>query len=346
MQVKPELLRDHLSRKGLARCHLIYGPEPLQARESVDLVRAAARAAGAEERLVFDPAEQGWAELRAMAGTLSLFATRRLIEIRLGARKPNQEGITTIQALVADQEAPDTLLITAGELDRQQLAAAWVRGCDEAGVVTPCLEPDDQAFRRWLTQRSSAQGLKLDAEAIEFLAQRAEGNLLAAAQEIDKLELLAETNPLGVEAVQAAVTDTARYDTFQCIDAALAGQGARTVRILRGLAAEGNDDPVFICWALNKELRILVRVAAARATGTPLEQAFEQQRVWSSRQALLRQSLQRHPIPRLSALLEASIRIDRLIKGGGIGNVWDELETALLALAGGPWLGHEHAIAG
>jgi len=345
MQVRPEQLGEHLARKGLSRCHLIHGPEPLQAREALDALRAAARAAGLEERVVFDAQIQEWAELRGLAGTLSLFAERRLIEIRLGPRKLTQEGAARLLECLSDDASADCLLVVAGTLDRQQQQAAWVRACDTAGTVTACLEPDDAAFRRWLAQRASARQLVLDAEAVEFLAQRAEGNLLAAAQEIDKLVLLAGAKPLGVAEVQAAITDNARHDTFQCLDAALAGSPARAVRMLRGLAAEGNDDPVFICWALNKELRTLVRAAAARATGSTLEAVWERQRVWSSRQPLLRQALQRHPIARLSALLEASIALDRLIKGGGVGNVWDELETQLLALAGGTWLGHDHASA-
>lgn len=350
MQVKPERLTDHLARKGLQPCYLVFGAEPLQALESADAVRAAARAAGVSERLVFDAASQDWATLRALSGNLSLFATRRLIEIRLGAKKPDKTATEVLQALLGDETSEDVLLVLADGLDRQQQASAWVRVCDQRGAVVACREPDPAGFREWLAGRAASHALTLSAEATEFLAVRAEGNLLAAAQEIAKLALLADTAgvapvggtaaPLSLDAVMAAVSDSARYDPFQCVDAALAGQSARAVRIARGLREEGTE-PIVIGWSLNRELRTLARIAAAQACGTPLEAALGQQNVWSSRQGLVRRALQRHPVARLAAMLEASIRLDQLIKGSGVGNVWDDLETLLLALAGGPWIGRQ-----
>lgn len=358
MQLKPEKLAEHLVRKGVQRCYLVFGPEPLQAVESADAIRAAARCAEIAERLVFEMATQDWSALRAMAGNLSLFAERRLIEIRMGGKKPDKAGVDCLLELLADEHSPDVLLLTAEGLDRQQQASAWVKACDQHGVVIACREPDLAAFREWLSARAARRGLALTAEANEFLASRAEGNLLAAAQEIDKLALLARpadgapagvaadapaqhpAQTLGLEQVMAAVSDSARYDPFQCVDAALAGQAARTVRMARGLREEGTE-PIVIGWSLNRELRTLTRIAAAQACGTPLETALNQQNVWSTRQGLIRRALQRHPVARLATLLEASIRLDQLIKGSGIGNVWDELESLLLALAGGPWFARQ-----
>lgn len=340
MQVKPEKLEEYLARKGLQSCYLIYGTEPLQALESADRVRATARANDVAERLVFETASQNWSALHGMVGNLSLFAERRLIEIRLGSKKPDKAGIECLLALLNDREAPDLLLLIAEGLDRQQLASAWVKACEQHGVVVACREPDLPAFRDWLNARAAARGLTLTPEANEFLVLRAEGNLLAAAQEIDKLVLLAATPVVDLEQIISAVSDSSRYDAFQCVDSALEGHRARTVRIARGLREEGTE-PIVIGWSLNRELRTLTRVAAAQACGIPLDAALTQQNVWSSRQGLLQRALQRHSVARLAALLEASGRLDQLIKGSGIGNVWDELETLLLALAGGPWLGRQ-----
>lgn len=338
MQVKPEQFAEHLKRKGLQRCYLVHGPEPLQATETADAVRAAARTADVHERLVFDGANQDWDTLRAHAGNLSLFADRRLIEVRLGAKKPDQAGAECLRDLATDTQSPDTLLITAEQLERQQLSSAWFKACDQAGVVIPCREPELGAFRSWLAARARAHGLELSDEARDFLALRAEGNLLAAAQELEKLRLTVTDRKLDVAAVMAAITDSARYDVFQCIDAALTGDPARTVKIVRGLQEEGTE-PVVISWSVTRELRTLTRVAAEVACGKTVDAALTEQNVWSSRQALIKRALQRHPVARLSALLEASFALDQLIKGNGIGNVWDEFETLLLAVAGGPWLG-------
>lgn len=338
MQVKPERLDEHLGRDGLAACYLVFGPEPLQALESADSIRAAARTAGVTERIIFDAAgTPDWNGLQASAANLSLFAERRLIEIRLGAKKPDKTGAECIAELVGAPSPADVYLITAETLDRQQQAAPWFKACERIGVVVPCRELELAMFKRWLMQRAQLRGLTLSSDANDFIALRAEGNMLAAAQEIDKLVLIATDQAVDLSAAMVAVADSARYDVFQCIDAAMDGDAARAVRMVRGLREEGTE-PIVIGWSLNRELRTLTRIAAARATGMALEAALTTHNVWSSRQGLVNRALQRHSIARLAAFLEASIRLDQLIKGSGIGTVWDEIESLLLAVAGGPWL--------
>lgn len=338
MQVKPERLDQHLTA-GLAACYLVFGPEPLQALESADSIRAAARSAGVSERIIFDAAgTPDWNGLQASAGNLSLFAERRLIEIRLGTKKPDKAGAECIAELIGIPSPADVYLITADALDRQQQAAPWFKTCDRIGVVVPCRELDMAMFKRWLMQRAQLRGLSLSVDANDFIALRAEGNMLAAAQEIDKLALIAPDTAVDLNAAMVAVADSARYDVFQCIDAAIDGDPTRAVRMVRGLREEGTE-PIVIGWSLNRELRTLTRIAAARATGMALEGALTAHNVWSSRQGLVKRALQRHSITRLAAFLEASIRLDQLIKGSGIGNVWDEIETLILGIAGGPWLG-------
>lgn len=344
MQLRPEQLPAQLARAGLPRVCLVHGAEPLQAQEAADAIRAAARAAGLTERLVFDATGQAadWAGIRDAASSLSLFADRRLLDLRLGARKPDKVGAPTLLDLVTTPGGDDVLLVTADSLDKAQQQSAWFQACEQHGLVVTCREPAPAEFRRWLAGRAGTRGLALSAEACEYLAVRAEGNLLAAAQEIDKLVLAVPPGPVELEALLGAVSDTARYDTFQCIDAALAGDAMRAVRILRGLREEGTE-PIVIGWSLNRELRTLARVAAARACGADLAQAMAAQKVWSSRHGLLRAALQRLPMARLADMLDASIRLDMLVKGRGIGDPWDELETLLAAVAGMPWLGRQSA---
>ncbi len=341
MQVRPERLQAQLTKDG-PRCYLVFGPEPLQAVESVDAIRNTARANPACERLVFDPSSANWSELRALTGNLSLFATNRLIEIRLGAKKPDKTGAETLTALIGAIDRLDTWLITAGELDRAQQNTAWFKACDQHGVVVNCRDLDRAAFNAWLAARSARAKLDISSEALEFLSDRTEGNLLAAAQELDKLQLLVTTPTVSLGDMMAAISDSARYDVYQCVDTALVGDQSRVVRIVRGLHEEGSE-PLILGWTLNRELRVLTRVAAALACGRSMEAALAEHNVWASRQSLIRRAVQRHKVAEFAAMLEASSRIDQLIKGYGVGEVWDELEALLLRLAGAPWLGRARA---
>ncbi|MGH8595888.1 MAG: DNA polymerase III subunit delta [Gammaproteobacteria bacterium] len=339
MQVKPERVADHLARGRLSPCYLVFGPEPLQARESGDAVRAAARAAGITERVVFDATgSPDWNTLRTSTASYSLFAERRLFEIRCGAKKPDKDGGECIAELVALPDPLDIYLITAETLDRQSQASAWFKACERYGAVIPCRDLEFTAFKHWLTARARQHDLTLSLDANEFIALRAEGNLLAAAQEIDKLALLLPNSTIDLNAAIVAVADTARYDVFQCVDAALEGNALRAVRMVRGLREEGTE-AIVIAWSLNRELRTLTRVAAAHAAGHAVDTALAAQNVWSSRYGVVKRALQRQPLAHLAALLEASIRLDQLIKGSGFGSVWEEIENLVIALAGGPWLG-------
>lgn len=335
MQVKPERLADVLARPAPPGFFLVCGEEPLQRIESVDAIRAAVRAAGVDERLVFDAAVGlDWRAIEAEAGSLSLFASKRLIEIHLGGKKPDKQGVATLKTLAAGQ-GEDVWLVTADALGREEQASDWYRAIDARGVVVACRPIEGPAFRDWLAARAEARGRRLAPDAVEVLALRAEGNLLAAAQEIDKLALLIDTPDVDAEQVLAAVADSTRYDPFKLVDAALAGDAPRTVRMIRGLRAEGQE-PVLLSWLVNRELRLLARLAEA---GRNLEAQFAAERVWQSRQPLLRRALQRLPAAALVQLLRDSLRVDMLLKGAAAGQSWDELESLYLAFAGGPWLG-------
>jgi DNA polymerase-3 subunit delta len=333
--IRPDRLADHLARQPLARAYLLFGDEPWQALDCAQAVRGAATAAGVVERLVFDVASGvDWQAVRLEAGSLSLFASRRLLEIRFGSRKPDRAAAEALQALIGDDGGDDVWLLATGPLDRRDQASGWFAGVDRAGVVVPCRPLDAAAFRRWLGLRAAALGKRLGEDAVELLALRAEGNLLAAAQELDKLALIVDGEDVTADHVLVAVADSARYDVFKLVDAMLEGDPARAVRMLRGLREEGTE-AVVVSWAVNREVRTLARAAAATAGGASVDSALASQGVWQSRIRLVRRALERLTRAELMASSRASARADAAAKGLGDGEPWGVLETLVLSLAGG-----------
>src|SRR5690606_19341627 len=231
----------------------------------------------------------------------------------------------------AEDPPPDTLLLVlSGKTERN---AAWVKALDAAGVHVPCLPLDLGRLPGWIRQRMRGRGLEPDAAAVELLAGRVEGNLLAAAQEIDKLALLAGSGQVDAAMVQAAVADSARFDIFQCVDAALAGEGRRAVRIADGLAAEGAAVPLLL-WALAREVRQLAGLAAQRARGVPEGALLG--RIWDKRRGLIGQALRRHNARGWQCLLLKTARLDRIAKGAAPGRPWEELINLLVEIATPP----------
>lgn len=333
MLLSPEKLPAELERRGLAPGYLVFGDEPLQVMESVDAIRAAARAAGVAERLIFE-VEAGfdWQQLLSGANELSLFAERRLIEIRLRGRKPDKTGGAILADLLARDDSQDILLLSAEKIDRNAQKSKWFKTIDSAGVVVQARQIVARQLDRWIQERARRYELNLSAAAAELIAVRAEGNLLAAAQELDKLALLVDGGEVSAEMVLGAMVDSARFDVFSLIDVTLGGDAAKAVRMLRGLREEGVE-PVVIGWAVNRELRTLLNIAAAVAGGQPVASVLNEHNVWSSRSGLVRRALDRASLPRLRRLFEDSIRLDRIIKGAALGDPWNELELLCLRLA-------------
>ncbi len=333
MLISPEKLPADLERRGLAPGYLVFGDEPLQVMESVDAIRAAARADGIGERLIFE-VEAGfdWQQLLSGANELSLFAERRLIEIRLRGRKPDKTGGTILADLLARDDSQDILLLSAEKIDRNGQKSKWFKTIDSAGVVVQARQIVARQLDRWIQERARRYELSLSAAAAELIAVRAEGNLLAAAQELDKLALLVDGGEVSAEMVLGAMVDSARFDVFSLIDVTLAGDAAKAVRMLRGLREEGTE-AVVIGWAVNRELRMLLNIAAAVAGGQPVASVLNEHNVWSSRSGLVRRALDRASLPRLRRLFEDSIRLDRIIKGAALGDPWNELELLCLRLA-------------
>jgi DNA polymerase-3 subunit delta len=338
MQLTPEKLDTHLARQ-LAPVYFISGDEPLRVIEAADAVRAAARGQGYDEREVLT-VQTGfdWGSLMAGAGNLSLFSQRRLIELRLPTGKPGDAGAKALRAYTEQAPEDTVLLITAGKLEAAARKSKWVQALDRAGVVVFIWPLNAREFHAWVQQRMRRCGLDPTPEAVALLADRVEGNLLACMQEIDKLALLQDGGVVDADAIMSLVGDNARYNVYGLVDSALSGDGARSVRILQGLCAEGLA-PQVVVWALARELRQLAAMKALAASGKSIQQVLSQYRIWpDARKTLVGTALARLSVAKCHAMLQQCALIDRVSKGQAAGKVWDELLQLTLQLAGRPVL--------
>lgn len=335
VKLTPDSLADHLAGT-LAPAYLVFGDEPLQQMEVADALRARAREVGFSERELLE-VQKGfdWDRLAAAASNLSLFGDRRLIEVRIEGSGPGRDGSAALQAFLADPPGDVLLLVLAPRLDAAARRSAWFRAIESVGVTVHTAVDSPAATARWLRRRLSARGLPPDPALADLLLHRAEGNLLAAAQEIDKLALLHEGERLTVEAAESAVGDSARFTVYDLGAAAFAGDAARAARVLMGLRAEGNE-PIGVIGALAYELRVLQAAARERERGRSLEQAFGAARVWASKKGPYGAALRRWDARGLESLLAGCGHCDRVAKGRLPGRPWDELLDLVLRLAGRP----------
>jgi DNA polymerase-3 subunit delta len=337
VNLRHDELSDHLQRDVKA-LYVVHGDEPLLALEAGDAIRAAARAAGVLERdvLVVEPGFKWDAFLGANANA-SLFGDRKFVDLRIPSGKPGVEGGKALEAYAAQPNPDNVTLVTLPRLDRATQASAWFSALADVGVTIAVYPVEREALPAWIAARLSRQRQRASRETLAFLAENCEGNLLAARQELDKLALLLPPGELDHDAVERAVADVARYDIFQLSEAWLAGDAARAVRILHAVEAEG-DAPTLAIWQLSEDVHALAAVAALVRSGTPVSAAVRNVRVWGRRQPALERAAQRVAPALIPALLTATARLDALAKGIGRGNVWDELATTALALAGAPVL--------
>lgn len=333
MQLKPTQLDTHLAQN-LAPCYLISGDEPLLVQECADAIRQAARAGGCTERQrLHISSKDDWLELGHAAGSLSLFAERKLIEVQLPSGKPGTEGSKAIQEYLASSP-DDVLLIVSGRIDKQSQKSKWYLALDQAGVVMPIWPVSPTELPRWISDRMSSLGLTAEPDAIALLAERLEGNLLAAAQEVEKLKLLHGDHTITATMVADTVSDNARYDAFRLVDVALSGDARGAVRTLRGLKGEAVQPPVLL-WAVAREVRLLADLKRDVAAGTSIDRAMQQKGVWRNRQGLVRTALNRLSGRDLAEMQTLSFQVDGSSKGFLLGEPWSLLERLLIVLAQG-----------
>ncbi|MEZ5626517.1 MAG: DNA polymerase III subunit delta [Rhodocyclaceae bacterium] len=335
MNLHPDRLDAHLD-KPLASIYVLHGNEPLTVSEAGDALRAAARRQGFDEREILISGQGfGWDALFEATGNLSLFGSRKLIDLRIPNGKPGKDGGDALKRLAdtAEPAATDVItLISLPELDWAARKTAWFAALSQKGVAIECNAPPREQLPRWIARRLAAQQQNAPDEALAFIADHVEGNLLAAHQEITKLALLHPPGEIGIDAVREAVLDVARYDIDTLRMAVLEGDAGRCTRLLEGLAGEGTAAPLLL-WMLANEIRTLARLQAAQAEGQPLSAAFKTERVFDDRRrSALQRALQRLAPGKVRAALVHAARIDRIIKGIANGEVWDEFLLLCLRL--------------
>ena len=332
MKIRANQLSSHL-KNSLAPCYLVTGDEPLLVDEALDDIREAARARGFGNReLHVATTGFDWGQLTASTGNMSLFAEQRIVELRLPTGKPGRAGGDAIVSLV-EQSGPELLFIVTGpKLDGSASRSRWAKAIDKRGVTLPIWPISVRELPGWIASRMRQAGLQPDREAVAMIADRVEGNLLAAGQEIEKLRLLLGEGKVTASDVSNAVANSSRYDVYKLADAAIAGDARRAVRILGGLRAEGVE-PVIVMWAITRELRTLATLDDAVRQGQDLGSAMQAARVWNNRQGLMRSCVSRHRHGDFHRLLKASGRADAAAKGQRFGDPWQMAADIVVGMA-------------
>jgi len=335
MELRPEQVASAGGTQPLAPVYLIAGPETLRVLEAADAVRARARAEGISEREVHeaDGREFDWGRLQAGFNAPSLFSARRLIEVRLPSGKPGKEGAQVISDFCADPAPDVVLMITANEWSKAH-QGKWVEAVSRIGVLSVAWAVKPHELTDWIERRLRGKGLRAEPAAVQRLAERVEGNLLAAAQEIDKLALLLGPDErLDVERMESLVADAARYDVFRLLEAAFSGQPAAVLRMLAGLRGEGEAVAALMPMVI-RELLAGAGLARVQARGGNLASEMKARGIWESRQAPYKRALQRHPeLKRWERFVAEAGLVDRIAKGRADGDAWLALERLLVAVA-------------
>jgi DNA polymerase-3 subunit delta len=332
MELRADRFERQLASEPLRPAYLIAGAEPLIVQECADALRAKARAEGYSEREVLEAGKDfDWNELSMGMASLSLFASRRLFDLRLPSGRPDRDGSKAITEF-CENPAPETVLMITTQEWSNKHAGKWSEAIARLGHVVVAWPVKPGELGDWLDKRLRSRGMTAEPGALQLLAERVEGNLLAAAQEVEKLALLAPGARLDVERMQALVADSARYDVFKLVESALAGETSRAVRMLNALRAEGEQVPGLLP-ILAMELVKLAGLARVAGNGGNVMEAMRRAHIWESKQALYRRVLDKHPPSRWEAFAAEAGRIDLIAKGRLQGDAWLALERLLVVLA-------------
>jgi DNA polymerase-3 subunit delta len=335
MRLKPNQLSQHLNRQGLAPLYFLTGDEPLQMMESADILRQFARKQGFIERIIFT-VETGfdWENLNQEAESLSLFANKRLLELRINNKSPGKEGTKALINYTNNLPRDTVLLITADKVEASKQKTKWFKTLDERGIILQIWPLNRAELPKWIAQRLKYYKLQATPEAINIIAERSEGHLLACSQEIEKLHLLYGSGQIETKQVLENVTDSARFQVFDWVDTVLAGNIQLCIRQLQRLQTEGIET-ILVNWALNREIRSLYHITYAIKSGQQVQQVFRNYRIWVTRQAAISHAIRKHPnFRQWQKFLQKTVEIERIIKGMKTGNAWDEIQKLSLRVAG------------
>ena len=332
MKINVNQLSTHL-QKSLAPCYLVTGDEHLIVDEALDAIRAAAREQGFTSRdLHVATTGFDWMQLRDSGANLSLFAEKRIIELRVPTGKPGRAGSQAIADFVDVTDSDLLFIVVAPKLDRNSQSAKWVKALEAKGASIPVWPIGLRELPGWIAERMRRTGLQPDRDAVTLIADRVEGNLLAAGQEIEKLRLILGEGKVTADDVGDAVANSSRYDVFKLVDAALGGDARRALRILSGLRAEGIE-PVIVVWALTRELRTLASLTDTVAQGADLANGMRKNGVWQNRQALVRNCIGRHKHGDFHQLLKSASHADQAAKGQTSSDPWQISTDIVLGIS-------------
>ena len=330
MNVRPDQL-DGVISKSVYPVYMVSGDEPLQQMEVLDAIRLFLRNNDFTEREILDvDAQFDWQRLLDETANMSLFANRRIVELRLPSAKPGRQGSQIIKDYLSRPPEDTVLLINAGKIDGNSKKSAWYKSVDQSGLVVQCWPVPVEKLPQWLRQRFKARDMDADNDVLAYISQHIEGNLLAADQEIEKLYLLLGPGRITYADVAEAITSQSRYSVFELVDMMLSGDTKRVIKIISGLKAEGMV-PVFVNWALAKDIRLLAQASQNTAS---VDLVLKRSGVWSSRVALFKSCMSRHSTRSLQLMLKRCSYLDAVSKGMIDANIWDEIETLCVRLAG------------
>lgn len=331
MKLSQQQLAPHLM-KHLAPIYLIHSDELLLVQEAIDTIRTAAYNAGFAERVLITAEGNDWGKLiYANTRSLSLFSEKRILELNISHIKLNAANTKLLEEYAQNPNKNTLLILFSSKLDAKVEKSNWYQAIDKIGITLPIWPIQAEQLPLWIMQRAKKSNLSLTKECAEHLSRQVEGNLLAAAQEIEKLCLL-QPSTLDANTIESILIDNAHFDVFHLVDSTLLGNKQRSLRILQTLANE-DTEPTLVLWALTRELRTLSEILKKMKQGSSLSSLFAQYRIWEKRQPAVRAFIQRHSQQRCWDLLINSAQIDRIIKGVELGNIWDSLEDLVIQLS-------------
>ncbi|CBL44455.1 DNA polymerase III delta subunit [gamma proteobacterium HdN1] len=336
MNLRTDQIKPHFERQGPQALYIVSGEEPLLMQEACDAIRASARASGYLEREVYaSDAHISWPAIFEAANSLSLFGERKLIELRLDKVKFDDSAKKILSSYL-ERPNPDTLLLMIlPKLEKAFSTTKWFQSIEQKAIVIQVWPLETKDLPRWIDTRIRQAGMQASREAIALLAERVEGNLLAAAQEIEKLRLLNGAGHLDAAAIESTVSDHARYNLFDLVDQSLEGNAETALKMLHFCRASG-EEPLILLWAFVKELRALYAMLEQQQRGTPPAKLLQDFRIWNKRKPTIEKALNKQSLLRVETALSISSQIDRAAKGQAAGNAWQGLTALIMVLAGHP----------
>ena len=334
MRLRADQLETHLKRSSTTPIYFVSGDEPLQKLECIDLIRNHYRKQSYDERIIFNVDKSfNWNSINEVTRNLSLFSSQRIIELRMDAPKPGREGGGILQGYAEKENDSTLLIISSDKMDKSTQNNKWAKSIDKVGVMIQVWPIKPAQLPGWIQGRIQKKQKKITQDAARLIAERVEGNLLAAQQEIEKLVLLIEKNLIDIEDVIHAVADSSRYNVFDMVESAFLGNIDRTLLMLNGLKNEGTE-PLALFGALMWEYRRLCSIAYEYEAGTQLENIFKSYRIWDQKKRSITAVLKRHSSKSLDQLLNYCAVIDKTLKSGHRDRAWDQFNVLLLAIAG------------